>query len=59
MSEEIRVTFSCKKCGSHALTVADKSNDASPVICSSCGTVAGTWGEAKVAALQQTMPLSI
>jgi uncharacterized Zn finger protein len=50
VSNEIRMTFSCKQCGSNALTVANKCDDTSLVTCNSCGAVAGTWGELKAAA---------
>jgi hypothetical protein len=41
-----QLTATCTKCNV-ALTVADKADDASPVICPTCKTEFGSWGEVK------------
>jgi hypothetical protein len=41
------LTATCTKCNV-ALTVVDKSDDASPVTCPICKTQFGNWGEVKV-----------
>lgn len=50
-ADEIRITFTCKKCGGNTLSLPDEPTDNSIVSCSSCGVEVGRWGDIQAAAL--------
>lgn len=50
---ELKVTFTCAKCGGHRLAIEDEENDASRVTCEACGHDFCTYGELKAAASEK------
>lgn len=49
--DEIKITFSCKKCGGAVLELPDDYDETSIAKCKSCGTEFGTWGKVKAKAM--------
>lgn len=52
MSDEMKITFQCKKCGGTTLELPDDYDDNSVAKCKSCGTEFGTWGEIKAKGME-------
>ena len=47
MKDELEATFKCLNCGGAIIQFPDNPTDDSRVICKSCGSDLGTWGNLK------------
>ena len=45
MGKRLDDKLDCKRCGTISLEIPDDATDETPISCSSCGELMGTWGE--------------